>query len=81
MTPALYAFLIASGTAGVSRPALQQWAHQHARTPGGVLRDVERAVMRGTLGQRTGHPVTNRRNHVVASVVYYVPAWRGERRA
>jgi hypothetical protein len=71
MNAALYAFLVSSGPAGVSRCAVAAWAVRHGHTPAAALKDVQRAAARGTLSTRAGHG----HRRVAATIVYYVPTW------
>jgi hypothetical protein len=77
MSPALYAFLLASGSTGVSRPAILRWARTHGTTADAALMALRRAVRRGELAKRAGGPSRGAR-----IIVYYVPTqWHRERSA
>lgn len=76
MSPALYAFLASSGPVGVSRAAVARWAQQHGRSPHTVLRALDRSARTGRLHQR----LTIGRTRVAVSVIYVVPASRGDLR-
>jgi len=64
MSPALYAFLASSGSVGVSRAAVRRWAQVQGRSPHTVLRDLDRAATKLTVG----------RTRVAVSVIYVVPS-------